>query len=181
MAITWIEVADTAVKIGLGAIIGGISSYLLATTTHKHNISRDLTARKIRLLEVACEEAEKFFSYTILLYNKVSIFSRDNNISRRDQSDFESDFIIEAHDGFLDALLARNKAMAHISLLGSTESLDFLAKYSDTLERYRKIISYQREIPSREENEIFIKEFQFLKNSFYLSSKIFFDKVSYTP
>lgn len=35
MPATWIEIADTAVKIGLGAIITGTSAYILARHNHK--------------------------------------------------------------------------------------------------------------------------------------------------
>jgi hypothetical protein len=42
---TTLDIIDSAVKIGLGAIIGGFTSYMLATRTQKHaketQVSRD--------------------------------------------------------------------------------------------------------------------------------------------
>ena len=34
---TWIEVVDSAVKIGLGALITGIIAFVLSTTQHRND------------------------------------------------------------------------------------------------------------------------------------------------
>lgn len=41
MASSWIEVADTAIKIGLGSLITALSGYLIIYTTHKHEVKKD--------------------------------------------------------------------------------------------------------------------------------------------
>ena len=34
---TYLEVLDTAIKVGLGAVIAGVTGYFLAVTNHKKN------------------------------------------------------------------------------------------------------------------------------------------------
>jgi hypothetical protein len=38
---TWLEIVDTAIKIGLGALIGGVFSYLLNKQIYVHEIKRE--------------------------------------------------------------------------------------------------------------------------------------------
>ncbi len=46
-----IEIIDTAVKIGLGALIAGISAYLLAKSKYSHEEKSKAKERRVRLLE----------------------------------------------------------------------------------------------------------------------------------
>ena len=36
----WIEVVDSAVKIGLGALIAGVITFLLSSTQHRNELKR---------------------------------------------------------------------------------------------------------------------------------------------
>jgi hypothetical protein len=51
MALTWIDVADTAVKIGLGAAIAAVASYILAKRTQKHELDREYFRRRQDVIE----------------------------------------------------------------------------------------------------------------------------------
>ena len=37
----WIEVTDTAIKIGLGAAITGVTAYFIASRSHQHEFERE--------------------------------------------------------------------------------------------------------------------------------------------
>jgi len=47
---TALDIIDTSVKIGLGAIISGIATYFITHTGHRHAVSKDLIDEKRRLL-----------------------------------------------------------------------------------------------------------------------------------
>lgn len=53
---TWIDVASDAVKIGLGAIVGGIFALLAALTAHHHKKSEEYTRRRRDKLEQIASE-----------------------------------------------------------------------------------------------------------------------------
>lgn len=57
---TWIEVADSAVKIGLGAIIAGLSALILARTQHRNTLSKARIDREFLLLTEIAAKVERF-------------------------------------------------------------------------------------------------------------------------
>ena len=48
---TWIEVADTAVKIGLSAMVGGIGAYALARRNERHDFAKEFFRRRQDVIE----------------------------------------------------------------------------------------------------------------------------------
>jgi hypothetical protein len=59
---TWVEVIDSVVKIGLGAVIGGLFSVVALRMNYRNEKEKELRARKIRMVEEAVDQAEKFFN-----------------------------------------------------------------------------------------------------------------------
>jgi len=58
--ITPIDVVDSAVKIGLGAIISGLATYWLAKASHDKTIEKESAQRKRDMMEVAAQEVGRF-------------------------------------------------------------------------------------------------------------------------
>src|ERR1700694_4451144 len=54
--ITPIDVVDSAVKIGLGAIISGLATYWLAKANHDKTLEKERAQRKRELLEAAAQQ-----------------------------------------------------------------------------------------------------------------------------
>jgi hypothetical protein len=54
--ITSIDVVDSAVKIGLGAMISGLATYWLAKTNHDKTIEKERAQRRRDLLEAAAQQ-----------------------------------------------------------------------------------------------------------------------------
>ncbi|HEX7314363.1 MAG TPA: hypothetical protein VF297_10595 [Pyrinomonadaceae bacterium] len=57
----WVDVADTAVKIGLGALLGGVFSIVLAWLSHKQSTSRDYFKRRRELIEGIVDDLDRFY------------------------------------------------------------------------------------------------------------------------
>ncbi|HEY6095700.1 MAG TPA: hypothetical protein VIU93_12185 [Gallionellaceae bacterium] len=49
--VTELEIIDTAVKVGLGAAISGVTTYLVTMRIHKHEVRKDLRKEKTELLK----------------------------------------------------------------------------------------------------------------------------------
>ena len=65
---TWIELADTAIKIGLGALISAVATYLTLKQGHKHERVAENARRKLDLIE---RVAQKFDVFVIAFENYV--------------------------------------------------------------------------------------------------------------
>jgi hypothetical protein len=66
---TVLEIIDTAVKIGLGAIIGGVTSYVLARRAEKHEIDKNTRGEErstSRELAMKLEQVESFLNEALL-------------------------------------------------------------------------------------------------------------------
>ena len=70
--LTWIQVADDAIKIGLGAVIGGLFTWIVAQHNNRSAIQKLLFERKAQTLsEVAKiheEHFQAYFKYSHNLY-----------------------------------------------------------------------------------------------------------------
>lgn len=53
-----LEIIDTAVKIGLGALIAGVAAYFLAKLSHRQDIEKDSLKRRRELLEKVADDIE---------------------------------------------------------------------------------------------------------------------------
>jgi hypothetical protein len=51
MAVEWVDVADSAVKIGLGALITIVGGWITLKLTHRHEIRKELAAQRLRDIE----------------------------------------------------------------------------------------------------------------------------------
>lgn len=59
--VTWAQVASDAVKIGLGALVGGGFGVWLALLNNRQQIARDFHTRKRQILEDVVTQFDKFF------------------------------------------------------------------------------------------------------------------------
>ena len=57
--ITILQIIDTAVKIGLGALISGIAAYLVTKTTHREEARKLRSRRRSDLFEQVAEQVEE--------------------------------------------------------------------------------------------------------------------------
>ena len=48
MALEWVDVADSAVKIGLGALITIVGGWITLKLTHLHEIRKEAVAQRLR-------------------------------------------------------------------------------------------------------------------------------------
>jgi hypothetical protein len=65
MATTWMEISDTAIKIGLGALIAGIFSIGLIFATSLKDTLADRRTRRLKHIEDALLAAERYLNYLI--------------------------------------------------------------------------------------------------------------------
>ena len=64
MATEWLDIVDTAIKIGLGAAISGVSTYIITKSKYSHDKGVSTNATKRELILYATEQADKYFEFT---------------------------------------------------------------------------------------------------------------------
>ena len=78
---TWIDVADTAVKIGLGALLGGAFAVWVAFLNNKSQASKVYLERKRCIIESVVGEVDLFHGAAAFYWANLSnaVFKRDSN------------------------------------------------------------------------------------------------------
>ncbi|HEJ7277009.1 peptidase M14 [Serratia ureilytica] len=70
MSVEWVDVADSAVKIGLGALITIVGGWITLKLTHHHEIKKEAVAQRLREIEKKTDRYIDFLSSSQLLMQK---------------------------------------------------------------------------------------------------------------
>ncbi|EIN7999125.1 peptidase M14 [Salmonella enterica] len=70
MALEWVDVADSAVKIGLGALITIVGGWITLKLTHLHEIRKEAVAQRLREIDKKTDRYIDFLSSSQLLMQK---------------------------------------------------------------------------------------------------------------
>ncbi|EPY6161512.1 peptidase M14 [Yersinia enterocolitica] len=62
MTIEWVDVADNAVKIGLGSAITCLGGWLILKLTQRHEINKEVVAQRLKEIEKKTERYIEFLS-----------------------------------------------------------------------------------------------------------------------
>jgi hypothetical protein len=134
---TGLEVVDTAVKVGLGALISGIASYLMARQANAHNL------RKTR-----CEEDSALFKEAIL---KLEKSASSMNAATHSYDLFIRGRVEKVTEALELALAGYNEAKdakALLYLVGADDLAVIVQKYIEAAEHIRETIDTQSTSPS---------------------------------
>jgi len=132
---TWIEVVDSAVKIGLGALITGIIAFVLSTTQHRNDRKKAKVAREFEMLKEVAEKVETF--------NKVSLRYWANITDWRARSSLSGvytkpDKLIKSQDDLYDSFSELTEAESLLLLFGYEEASISLRLYGETVVNFKK-------------------------------------------
>lgn len=70
MAVEWVEVADNAVKIGLGSLITILGGWLTLRLTHQHEIKKNEYEQRLKEIDKKTERYVDFLSISQLLMQR---------------------------------------------------------------------------------------------------------------
>ncbi|WP_421201141.1 hypothetical protein [Aeromonas enteropelogenes] len=60
MAVTYLEILDTTIKIGLGALISGITTWRITKLQHRNDDEKQIKIRRFENIELVAEQVEFF-------------------------------------------------------------------------------------------------------------------------
>lgn len=147
MSTTWIDVADTAIKIGLGAVIAGLVSVVVPMISFAKETYSDRRTRRLKMLEEIILLFNQFDSSQIKLLVIISDnveftkgWSRDENAAERFKERGKEEDLLA--DNF-------NRAVAYLELLGYHDlagKVRSLSKHYDDSEDALESASTQEEL-----------------------------------
>ena len=145
---TWIEVADTAIKIGLGALITGIISYITSNRSYKNQIILNRINRYQSITEQVSIDFENSISEFLIegyeLINRIAKYKRDDDETNYNLCMNRYYKMHETLDTHLNVLSGKLKllSLTKSALLLETITADFL----DLLINENEITDFELEI-----------------------------------
>ena len=134
---TWIEVIDSAIKIGLGALIAGTSALLLSHSQHRRDLGRARVDREFQILKDVAEQTERFTQATLRYWSLASDYHRlrrqDQSLSAKKQAD-----LAESKDTLFNLFHELTSSEAKLLLLGKRDAQSALRTYGDMVGAFRR-------------------------------------------
>jgi len=153
----WIDVADTAVKIGLGALITGFFTYLGIKLTKNSEKQKFLLEHKVKMLEQISEDIESYFRALDSYTAKVAGITKHKQVKGEERDPFTVEQIksIKERDLTLsESWAAKKSAISKMRLVGANEAVESLVKFSSYEKDLRDKIVFEKKVPLYEEVEL---------------------------
>ena len=135
---TWLEIIDSAVKIGLGALIAGASAWALARGQYSHDLRKSKVAREFELLKDIAEKVERF-THSALKYWAIS--ADWHRARRTNPNAIKSDTLLSAQKELFSRFNELTSAEAFLLLLGQKSAQAQLRAYGEHVMVYRRSVS----------------------------------------
>jgi len=136
--VTWLEVVDSAVKIGLGALIAGLSALFLAKAQHRNSLDKVRSEREFQLLREVAEKVERFTHAALKYWALAADWHR---ALRKDPEAAKSKALRAAQDELFERFNDVTAAEATLLLIGQEDAQAQLRTYGEYVVGYRKAVA----------------------------------------
>lgn len=133
MALTSLEVLDTAIKIGFGSIITLLGTYIVTKINHNHEYKKDKNNRFFNSLEEISKLIEECTHISLKYWALVNESISKKSSFKPNREEELSKVEIELFHSFKNLTVAESKLM----LLGLKEEASLLREYGMTLSKLR--------------------------------------------
>lgn len=163
-----IDVLDTAVKIGLGALISGVAAYLAAKSNHKNEKEKELLNRRLNKIEHASENIDEFFNSMVNLISAIDgilIQSTDN----AELTQKQLEFIRENDKRYTESRDLRGIAVSWLRLHKLDDCIEILIETNNLDRCIREKVIFEKVLPTKKENTKWKNECNKIRKKFFKS------------
>jgi hypothetical protein len=135
---TWYDIADTAIKIGLGGLIGGFTGIWLAKINNRHLILTANQDRRRRILEDVLEHID-CFNYSVNMYwaqRANAAYKVENNETLTEE---EIESLNKNEEKLFEDFNIITTCKSKLILIGAKDSEENLIIYHDAVDQFFKI------------------------------------------
>lgn len=164
MAAEYIDVIDTAVKIGLGALISGVTTYIITNRNYQHEHNKNRLKRKSDLLIVCAEHLDSYFHAQQDFLSVVDGLLR-NGDKPGPLSTANYNYLFEVDEKSIAARVDEHKARSRLKLIGANYAVEQLEKIANLEMDYRHPIIFDHRLITAEETKKFRKAHKILQKT----------------
>lgn len=144
MPTKWIEIADTAIKIGLGAAISGASAFLINRQTHNKSLEKENYSRNKETLESVTLSIEEL-THALLKYWSYILEWAKNNEKGVQASKEKTNSIIELRGDVFNLFKGLTNSEGRLLLIGCVEQQKKLREYGTLISEFYRYASRNNE------------------------------------
>ena len=135
---TWIDVADNAVKIGLGALIGGTFGIWVAWLNNSIQTKKALNERRRQIIELVIESVDSACNAASLYWSNLGngVYKRGNGEKLTDTDNAQLDSL---QSKFFESFTVLNSSGAKLLLLDESDAEAQLQELRAALDAFFKI------------------------------------------
>ncbi|CAH0260760.1 hypothetical protein SRABI70_03206 [Pseudomonas sp. Bi70] len=153
MPTTWIEIADTAIKIGLGAAISGASAFLINRQSHNKSLEKENYSRNKETLESVALSIEEL-THALLKYWSYILDWAKNNEKGVQASKEKIDSITELRGDVFNLFKGLTNSEGRLLLIGCVEQQKKLREYGSLISEFYRYASRNNEQMQSSELEV---------------------------
>ena len=144
MPATWIEIADTAIKVGLGAALSGISALLINRQAHNKSLEKENNARHKEILESVTLSIEEL-AHALLKYWSFILEWAKNNEKGVAASKEKTEAITELRGEVFNLFKGLTNSEGRLLLIGCVEQQKKLREYGALIAEFYRYASRNNE------------------------------------
>jgi hypothetical protein len=175
MATEVIDVIDTAVKIGLGALISGITTYVVTRKSYLDELRREKLRVKIEFISSAVEGIDSYFSSFENLLSVIDGIRRTGEV--KEGEELEYDWLKKRDDELVDKRPVRLNSLSKLKLVGEGKAVQALSPISSVEAEFRQKVIFEKVMLSENELNEFMHKVSDIKRDFYSSTEKSFDNI----
>ena len=150
-----IDVIDTAVKIGLGALISGIVTYTVTKTSHSNEKKRELLKRRLDIIETSISQADLYFNSFRILWSAIdgviTQHPKKTKLDLKIEDELESyKFIRKTDREHIKTRSNERSTEAKLRLIGLDKAADLLFSITPIENELRQLVMFDEILPSKE-------------------------------
>jgi len=151
-----IDVIDTAVKIGLGALISGISAWAITKTSHSNEKKRELLKRRLDIMETSITQADLYFNSHRDLWSAIdgvrTQHSNNTKLNLKIKGELESyKFIRDADSELIKTRSNEQSTESKLRLIGLDKAAEILLSTTPLENEIRQLVLFDKNLPSKKQ------------------------------
>lgn len=130
----YIDIIDTAIKIGLGGLIAWVSSYTVSKLKHDKEREIYLLDKKLNTYESSIDELELYFNKLSRVFSYIGGVQKTNSSEGKDLVVFtekDKTILLERNKELIESWSSRRIAITRLKLLGAENIVLVLKKIKD--------------------------------------------------
>ncbi|MDH5647347.1 MAG: hypothetical protein OEZ01_15160 [Candidatus Heimdallarchaeota archaeon] len=176
-----IDIIDTAVKIGFGALITAVATYAVTRLNHKKENEKAIINRKLDIIEMAAAHFDKYENSFRRLLSRIDaaviqLPNMTNFEASNKNHDYFFDLIRKEDEYFCEARDHRSYAMSKLHILDLSNISDLLEELNKLDIEVRDFVLFDKKIPTSAQMEKWRSTLRGVKKTFFTEIGKFYNR-----